>query len=265
MARVTFFMDSAGRVSQDTGGHEWLTVAGVAVPTGELDSIRRLTPARASKWSHASPREASGIVNFALYKATAGVVLQIHKKQPTWDEFWRDADRCHQRMSSSERSRVGFVKANTVIRYAAFGDCSGPLLAECVKRQDSQILDAQGRRVIALAVVSDTDIQGQENRDTFRFLWDRYAAKSRFFRNHNMRLIVEDVDFRTEEQEPILLLPDHIAGCLHCDACVPDSDLPRRLDRNAVTMLASRIRSSPQITVIQNEFDIRYGDIFGDL
>jgi len=168
-------------------------------------------------------------------------------------------------MSSKERSRVGFVKPATVIRYAAFGDCSGPLLAECLKREGPAILDSQGRGVAELAVVLVTDIQGDENQDTFKFLWETYPAKSSLLRNLNVGLVLDKVEFRTEQQDPLLLLPDHIAGCLQCEVGVPDSDLPAALDRYAVVALAKRLRSSSKVSVLRREFDLIYEQIFGDL
>src|SRR2546428_6151447 len=130
MTRLTFFLDSAGRVTESTAGHEWLTVAGLAIQTSDVDSVRRTLLPNARKWSESASSETSAAINLALDRAIAVVVLQLHKEQPKWREFWRDGAELHHRMSSKERSRVGFVKPATVIRYVAFGDCSGPLLAE---------------------------------------------------------------------------------------------------------------------------------------
>jgi hypothetical protein len=242
MTRVTFFLDSAGRVTQSTAGHEWLTVVGLAIHTSDVEAVCRTLPTGTRKWSESSLSETWNTVNFALDQAVAVIVLQLHKKQPMWREFWRDGANYHHRMSSKERSRVGFVKPSTVIRYATFGDCSGPLLAECLKREGPAILDSQGRNIIELAVVLDSDIQGDENQDTFKFLWETYAAKSDLLRNLNVGLVLDKVEFRTEQQDPVLLLPDHIAGCMQCEVGVPDSDLPAALDRDTVTTLAKRLR-----------------------
>ena len=114
-------------------------------------------------------------------------------------------------------------------------------------------------------VVPDTDIQGNENQETFKFLWDTYAAESTLLRNLNVRLVLDKVEFRTEQNDPLLLLPDHVAGCLHCELGVPDSDLPPALDRDAVTVLAKRLRSSEKISVHRRDFDLVYQQILGNL
>ena len=265
MTRVTFFLDSAGRVSEDIAGYEWLTVAALAMPTRNVDLVRQALPPCTPKWSESSLSEASTVVDVALEHAVAAIVLQLHKIHQIWSQFWQDGANCHHRMSSKERSRVGFVKPATVIRYAIFGACSGPLLAECLKREAPSILDFQGRSVLELAVVPDTDIQGNENQETFKFLWDTYAAESTLLRNLNVRLVLDKVEFRTEQNDPLLLLPDHVAGCLHCELGVPDSDLPPALDRDAVTVLAKRLRSSEKISVHRRDFDLVYQQILGNL
>lgn len=265
MTRVTFFLDTAGRVSEGIAGYEWLTVAALAIPTGNVDLVRQALPAGTPKWNESSLSETSTVVDVALEHTVAAIVLQLHKKQPNWSEFWQDGANCHHRMSSKERSRVGFVKPATVIRYAIFGACSGPLLAECLKREDPSILDLQGRGVLELAVVPDTDIQGNENQATFKFLWETYVAESSLLRKLNVHLVLDKVEFRTEQDDPLLLLPDHVAGCLHCEIGVPDSDLPPALDRDAITVLAKRLRLSEKISVLRRDFDLVYRQILENL
>jgi hypothetical protein len=112
----------------------------------------------------------------------------------------------------------------------------------------------------------------QNNLDRLRQLEDianafglRIGAVFGLLQNLNVGLVLDKVEFRTEQQHPLLLLPDHIAGCLQCEVGVPDSDLPAALDRDTVTTLAKRLRSSSQVSVLRREFDLIYKRIFGNL
>ena len=82
MSRITFLLDCAGRVARDVTGHTWLTVAGVAIPSGDTDRIRQAVPAGLPKWSHSSPDQASLAIDYVDSHATAALILQIEKVNP---------------------------------------------------------------------------------------------------------------------------------------------------------------------------------------
>lgn len=144
------------------------------------------------------------------------VVLQIEKKQPDWNQFWDDGDSEHKRLSGLINEQVGFARPGTVTKYLAFGECSAIGLGEKLRREGlPQLVDQFGFGILRLRVIHDKDIQGEDNQDTFSYMWKTWAESTQMRDRLHNSTTVDAVEFRAEEDDPVLLLPDYLAGLIH--------------------------------------------------
>jgi len=66
--------------------------------------------------------------------------------------------------------------------------------------------------------VNDSDLQGDTNVEIYREQWRALVAmRDSSFKNQGFGLRVESISFKAEAQEPLLLLPDYLAGCFLAD------------------------------------------------
>ena len=111
------------------------------------------------------------------------------------------------------KRKVGFAKPGTVMRYYAFGRCSAASVAIYLKLKGRPtILDSNGFSIIYLKVVCDSDIQGEENQRAFIANWSRWASNCKLRKGLQISPYINSVDFKTEQDEPLILIPDYIAG-----------------------------------------------------
>lgn len=258
--RLTFLFDASGKVARATEGYETITIAGIAVASGDLDRLRERLPAGAVKWGEATATVSRELIDLALDAAVAVIIVRVVKSKEAWKEFWDRGDEHHGLLSSQTRGNLPYpAKAEPLIRYALYADTAGPLLAECLKRNRLELVDARGQRIVELDVIPDSDVQGAVAIDTFEFLFRSYPERSELLRQLSVRLEVGRVEFKTEEDEPLLLLPDHLAGAVHAGTV---GLTPKNMDWRSVADLSSRVTSSSKVDVKNTEFDLRYEDLY---
>jgi hypothetical protein len=78
-----------------------------------------------------------------------------------------------------------------------------------------RLVDQHGFGILLLRVIHDLDIQGEDNQDTFSYMWKTWAESTQMRDRLQISPTVDAVEFRTEEDDPVLLLPDYLAGLIH--------------------------------------------------
>ena len=126
------------------------------------------------------------------------------------------------------------------------------------------LLDDHGRMLIERTIICDSDIQGKKNTEVFKSFWEQSDRSQPSMESLGLRFVTRDVQVTTEQQEPLLLLADYLAGIVHVAHIIPGRiPLPHSPDR-AKQHLTALLRSGK--TVVKTEtFSLRHGDIFGDL
>ena len=229
--RTTLFLDIAGRVTKASTPDTYITVGCVLVPTSREDEIRTSLSGRVPKWRD-STRESLDLVQSVFHaRDIQSTVLQIEKKQPEWNQFWDDGDNEHKRLSELINEKVGFARPGTITKYLAFGQCSAIGLGEKLRREGlPQLVDQGGFGILRLRVIHDIDIQGEDNQDTFSYMWKTWAESSQLRDCLQIATTLDAVEFRAEEDDPVLLLPDYLAGLFHYRTAPTVIEKPKGLE-----------------------------------
>lgn len=213
MARLSLFLDIGGRVVKEATGDPFFTVGGVLLNTSAEESVRRLLAQGAAKWKHADASTLDLAIRVLGGEVSACAVIVVEKTQPWWDEFWNEGTKQHRELTVRTNTATGFARPGTVLRFWAFGACAAVLLGAYLRRYGTpQLLDESGMSMLRLKVICDTDIQGDENQDVFRSTWDAWAGRTRLSTELGVQPRIDLVEFRQDENEPILSLADILAG-----------------------------------------------------
>lgn len=251
MSRFTQFIDIAGRPSRSDAS-QFIVAAAIAFPTEDLPTIMASYVPPSSKWVDASQAEVNRQMAFMLGSCTAAVVFRVKKTAPAWADFWSKSDLYHSHMAKLNQRTVGFVKAGTLLKYWLFGEASGRVMGDSVRLTGRpRVLTEHGLGSVESTVVCDSDIQGQENIEVFRWLFDHLNERpQRLLNSMGIQHFVREARLATEQAEPLLYLADYLAGLYQ--SCPP-----------ALSQLAVDVEQDRKVTVVDYSFDIAYESIFG--
>jgi hypothetical protein len=263
MSRYTLFLDVAGRVSRGTRDYEYLTCAGVAIESIAVDSARSTLRENLPKWKYSRDVDVIYAAEFIAEHALTSLVLRVKKAEPLWSKNWEDADCYYQYLSACAETSVGFAKAAQFIRYMLFCECAGRLHGECVRSGGvPRLLDQNGLGIMEVSVICDSDIQGKDNIAAFHFFWEMFEkSPQKLLVEKGLRVSVRSTELATEEEEPILLCPDHLAGLFH-SMIVPQAK-PRAASEDAIAEACRVLGEAGKVVVVDKEFDIQYREIYG--
>ena len=266
MNRYSLFLDISGNIARETINQSYYTVGGIILATGDVGKARATIGRVGRKWGDIDNTSATKMTEAILACSMAISARQIRKSQPCWDQFWNDGDSFHNFMASAERSKVGFVKSSNVIRYAAFCEGSAHSLGYCLQRHGlPRVVAPNGFFPLELNVTSDTDIQGQGNIDTFRYMWTEYQSRSKMRKKLGVEFKMQAIELKTEQDEPLLLAPDFIAGCFQWYLGKPEVPLPRAINESCTEAIIKEFQRSGNFVLTQTEFHLTYKEVFGNL
>jgi len=228
MSRWTFVFDISGPPDRSSGAAHLLqwTIAGVAVQTDAEKRIRmRLAPVR-SKWVDASEPEAELIRSLLLSDVLCSQVLHVTKSQDGWTQYKSEGDWFVSALNANqlELEKRGFrgdtrkFKPELVVRHHSIIGCSALLTGLSLRlhppRRPSHRLSAP----VEVTAVIDNDFQGLGNELLHKYLWECGDAALR----SSLGLAISTrLRFRCEQEEPLLMLPDYLAGCFRCYEHMP--------------------------------------------
>jgi hypothetical protein len=263
MSRFTLHMDVSGRVSRSTKGHEIATIGGFSVETEKVDSARENLPKNLPKWEKASISDVKKVSEYICKNAIYVTAFCLEKNTEEWSLFWEDAETYHQKIASASKMRTGYVKAANVIRYWLFGQCAAPLLAETIKRMPSPtILDAQGLMTVEVDIVCDSDIQGKDNIEAFKACWEQFEKSQKKTKQLGLRIILKDVRIMSEQDEPLIVIADYIAGICNAFFGAGKVTAPNDLDLDKAKAELDKIKDAGKIIVTRDKFNLNYKGIF---
>lgn len=263
MSRYTLHMDVSGRVSRSTEGHEFATVGGFSIETGKLENSRENMPKNLPKWEKATISDVEKVSEYICKNAIYVTAVCLDKDTKEWSRFWEDAETYHQRLASASKMRTGYVKAANVIRYWLFGQCAAPLLAETIKKNGSPtIIDSHGLGIVEIDIICDSDIQGKDNIDAFKACWEQFEKAQEKTKQLGLRIILKDVKILSEQDEPLILIADYVAGICNALFGAGKISAPAGLNLDDAKAKLDKIKDAGKIGVIGNKFNLNYKEIF---
>lgn len=213
MVNVTFFGDIAGRVALNSHNADRVTVGSVCLPSGALTTIRKRVPVAFPKWRNASDENVEFALNIILNESMAVSASSIDTRTAKWQKFWHLAGDVHNKTASYAGGSISFIKAANQIKYLLFSTSIAIAGAHAIKIGSiPRILNRKGALQIQRNIILDNDIQGAENIDALISIWNTANSNQPRINSLGIEIKTEPLQLQTEQVEPLLLLPDYVAG-----------------------------------------------------
>jgi len=256
MNRLSLFYDISGRVSKESQFDKFFTVGGIIIPTGDEEKLRVAIGQDTPKWRDTNDRYLSLIIDVLKNFEVHCTVVKIEKTEPAWTKFCNAGDQQYQYLSSRTNPKPGFAKSANVLKDWAFGKCSATGLGLYVKSQGRPvILDPNGFSALYLKIICDTDIQGQENREVFEDNWKQWCKVTKLTPRLEIKPYIECVEFKTEQKENLLILPDYLAGYIHYSSDPGRITLPVTLSKQGADNFGQALSTIVRFDLIEYPFD----------
>lgn len=256
-------MDVAGRVSRATESYEYATAGGFTLETDKINKLRENLPKNLPKWKTATISDIKKVSNYICENVIFCSAVCLDKNTEQWPIFWENAETYHQKLASASKMRTGYVKAANVIRYWLFGQCAAPLLAETIKKIGKpKIFDPHGLGIIEVDIVCHSDIQGHDNIEAFKSCWEQFEKSQEKTNQLGLRIMLKDVKILSEQDKPLILIADYIAGICNALFGAGKVSAPDSLDLDDIKTELDKINDTGKILVIGEKFNLAYKDIF---
>lgn len=218
LGRWEIFSDIAGQVSRSPAS-DIVTIAATAVPS-EIDRalrkrLARLFNGQPQKFKHGrleGLRKAVGVIGeFRLPTA----VMQLHiADRERRTRFYEDADSFIRRAQelSNEPLSLPSASGDMTMRMQVLGRCQAILSGRLLRLRGHKQGDTAS---IEIAVCVDTDIRGEETVTQFVESMDHWQETTRLPVELGVTPTLLRTRCVTEQEEPLLLLPDYVAGMYH--------------------------------------------------
>jgi hypothetical protein len=256
----------AGRVSADTRGNEWVTTAGVAIASSKLDAVRSAIPDKCPKWRNSDPEIVDALADLLMSRSLAVGAHHVNKATKEWRAIWAQEKSFQELIQLDGGPEAGFAKPANILKFLLFVYAHSAAIAQVIKTAPiGGFVDSQGLALISSDVICDSDIQGEENVELFRSLFLGLSSRPSRLKQFGVRLLISNVDVKTEEEEPLLLLADYAAGIAHA-SILQENDrlrLPIPIARAAGLIEAFSARN--KLARASTPFDHSYKEIFGVL
>lgn len=259
---TTSLGDIAGRVTQQTWNADRLTAGTVCLPTGALTQIRRKIPQNHPKWRDASDSDIAVIVRILLEESLGIHVWSLWKTPVVWNLFWTQAASAHARIQQHASGKMGYIKAATIIKYLMFSQGATISAAHAVHIGKFPKPAIGQAVVINNTMICDDEIQGSENVSAFEDIWRRRDEVQPWTNRMGVQWKTVEMKFVTEQQEPLLLLADYVAGIAHSMMSDADTLIAGEKSRGVVAAFHNLLKNSSAYTERMEDFSLRYEDLF---
>lgn len=258
MVSVTSLGDIAGQVTEASSNADKVTVGGVCLPSGAIKHIRDSIPLGFPKWRNAEDDHVEYIVNLMLREAFSVCAASLDKTTSDWQAFWSDARSGHAKTITS-------LKPATLIKCLLFAQASTMSLGHSIKVGTMpRVVDRKGQFRITESVIFDDEIQGPDNLEAFVDMWRTISAHQPKLNSLGMHRKVDIPILTTEEREPLLLLPDYVAGILHATNSDANTLSKSKVSESASRLALERLKTTPKFHEFVISVPKSYFDIFPD-
>lgn len=261
--KVTSLSDIAGRLTRKSRNADRVTVGGVCVLSDATNFIRDKIPAGHPKWRDATDADVCVILNLLLRESLSCTATSVDKSPTAWMKFWDDANQTKAGTASLLGGAISFVKAAAVLKYVLFGQSTTMATTHAIKTGSiSWQPHQQEMLAIQETLVFDNEIEGKDNIEMFKQMWTARDAHQPLSHSLGIHREIIDLKLLTEQQEPLLLLPDYVAGIAHCFHSNADTLEASRVSKTAARAAYAQLKESKKYAESVDTFDLSYYDIF---
>ncbi|WP_137895690.1 hypothetical protein [Ramlibacter sp. 2FC] len=124
------------------------------------------------------------------------------------------------------------------------------------------IRDRLGRLNVSESVILDNEIHGEDNREAFAAIWQAMNEHQPKLNSLGVVRQVKTVALATEAQEPLLLLPDYVAGILQAANSTADTLAKSRVSALAAKRAYERLKRASKFGEFSGFMPTSYFEIF---
>lgn len=217
---LTFFLDAAGRYSHSK--EMPIVFSAVAIMAKDVDKVRKslliVTKGSLVKWSKSEGNHevARAIFRLLAKRQLFWIVRIIWKNTPEWDRYFEDGNQLYEKCVKNAQEAAPYAKPMNTFKLHQFGLASADLLGVYLARNSHWLPRKDGpvQRIVVKAVF-DSDIQGEANQKVCQNVFEGLEGD---LPQTVQATRVEPhfkISITTEQEEPLLLLPDHVAGYIY--------------------------------------------------
>lgn len=264
MSRYIIAADIAGLPTLATTGSDRMTAAAVTIRASSADEVRAIAKSL-PKWRDADEAIATQAIE-QIERSVLGVgIASMTKPSGAWEDFFAAAKPLQDKIVAQDRSPAGFVKPPNVVKFVLLVHAYTLATTQAIKvDRDPHIKDRSGLDLIECTIVCDTEIEGEENLAAFREMWAKSDQHQPGMNSLGIRTVTRDVVVTSDEKDPFIRLADFAAGIAH-SALIPQPGRIRMpMEHEAAKRLLGRLHATGKLALINQPFDIRYEEIFGE-
>lgn len=214
MEHYMLLVDIAGRFARN-GVNLSVTIGGVAIKADRADYVRSHLPPGLPKWGECTFAHAMEVGALIARESLAVCAITQNLDTPAWEKFWVDSAAHEQMLNRLEKGKAGILKPANIAKSMAL--CAGATVATGHAGFLSNALERamkNGPITIGQTLIFDDELGG-ESRDAFLEMWNGARPQPKL-NSAGITTKTCEVRLTTEQDEPLLLLPDYVAGLRHC-------------------------------------------------
>ena len=201
---------------QEKTGNPVVTAATVAVAQEAARSVRtklsRSLPGDRAKWKYGKLDGFKAVVDCIAGHSLRFAVSQIYvSDESQWARFFLQG---HEfvRVATTKGAGGSYLEPHLALKMHLLNLSSAALLGRIMRARSR---GARGGAAIEIEFTADTDLRDTETEAFFQAALLEWPTRTRLYSELGIRPIVRDARCETEQAEPLLLLPDYLAGVYH--------------------------------------------------
>jgi hypothetical protein len=215
------------------------------------------------KWRDVDDHDVDWMVGLILKESLSIWATSFDKTTEGWRMFWEDSRDVHARTAALGDGSISFLKAATLIKFLLFSQATVFALRHSIAiRTMPMIRDRLGRLNVSASVILDNEIQGEDNHDAFAEIWQAMNEHQPKLNSLGVVHKVTTVTLATESQEPLLLLPDYVAGILQAVNSTADTLVKSRVSALAANRAFERLKAASKFCEFPGFMPKSYFEIF---
>lgn len=261
MEHHMLLVDIAGRFHR-AGTNLSVTTGGVAIAADRADNIRSLLPPNLPKWGQCTLTQAMDVARIVARECLAVGAVTRDLSTPAWQKFWEDSADHQSVLNRLQGGKASWLKPANIARTVALID--GAVVASGHAAYLSNAIEkakANGPVTIDQTLIFDDELGG-ESREFFMELWNGARPQPRT-KAVGVTFKTCDVRMTTEQDEPLLMLPDYVAGLHHCVQFADAGPNTFPLTASQANECLASMRNG-KLKTGKGFFDLDYRLMFGD-
>ena len=213
----TLFLDVAGRFTRKPDFP--IVAAGISVPTAKTAELREavlaVTGGRIVKWTdaHKDIPTAKRLFRSIGKRQLPCRATFILKHEPEWSQYWAMGDRLEEAVKAFPQ-KMPYATASVTLKYNIYSYGIADTIGGYLGRHRAVLPPKTGVEKMPVCAVCDSDIPGEQSQKMFQQIFEKMEGFPQTREGTGIELKI-DVCVKTEQEEPLLMLPDHIAGYIY--------------------------------------------------